>query len=279
MNPAVYIIAECGINHNGDLNMAKRLIDAAVDAGANAVKFQKRTVELVYTADELDKPRQSPWGTTNREQKVGLEFSLEQYRELFAYCWSKGIEMSASCWDVASIHEITSLGVRWLKVPSALLTDDYLLLVYRTAGLPLVLSTGMSTIQEIHHAISILHSADLTLLHCTSTYPCSMNEMNLLCIPWLSKQFCRPVGFSSHSKSPWPLLGAVALGAKVIEAHITLDHTLYGTDQSASLEPAAFKKIVQEIRDLTVAMGDGVKVVYPSEESIKAKLRKSVVRI
>jgi N-acetylneuraminate synthase len=270
-----YIIAEIGINHNGSMNVARQLIDTAIDCGANAVKFQKRSVDLVYSQEELDKPRQSPWGTTTREQKHGLELSFEQYQELFAYCRNHQIDMSASCWDGVSVRQIASLGVPWLKVPSALITDYTLLRTYKSTGLPLILSTGMSTLCEIDAAIAVLRGADLTILHCTSTYPCPLEEMNLRCIPLL-KRYGYPIGFSSHSKSPWPLLGAVALGAEVIEAHITLDHTAYGTDQSASLEPAAFKKIIREIRDLVVAMGDGNKIVYESEKPIRAKLRKKL---
>ena len=280
MKSTPYIIAECGINHNGDMDIAKRLIDAAVMSGADAVKFQKRNIELVYTKDELDQPRQSPWGTTTREQKEGLELSIEQYQKLYTYCKSLKIDMSASCWDEMSVRQIAGLGVPWLKVPSALITDHPLLRVYKSTGLPLILSTGMSTVDEIHSAVAhILWECDVTLLHCTSTYPCAIEEINLLCIPWLKRRYGRAVGFSSHSKSPWPLLGAVALGATVIEAHITLDHTMYGTDQPASLEPHAFRKMVCESRDMVAAMGDGKKVVYPSEEPIKAKLRKSVVRV
>lgn len=272
----VYVVAEIGINHNGSTETAQWLIDAAVQAGADAVKFQKRTISLVYTPEELAKPRQSPWGTTTREQKEGLEFSEDQYRLLAGYCQRQGIAWSASCWDEESVRFVAGMGVPWLKVPSALITDHALLGVYAATGLPLILSTGMSTVAEINGAVASLQGCDLTLLHCTSTYPCDVKEINLKCIQWL-KQYGCPVGFSSHSKSPWPILGAVALGAQVVEAHITLDHTMYGSDQAASLEPQAFAKIVQEVRDLEVALGNGKKVVYPSEEPIKAKLRRSYV--
>lgn len=281
-----YIIAELGINHNGSLDLAKQLIDVAVEAGANAVKFQKRTIDLVYTEAELNKPRESPWGTTTRQQKEGLEFSDEQYAELSRYCAGAGIQWSASCWDAHSVGLIAAFQVPWLKVPSALLTNAALLRAFRKTRLPLMVSTGMSTVQEIDAAVHELTAPDImemgppkagspiALLHCTSTYPCKQEELNLRCIPWLKGRYGCRVGFSSHAVSPWPCLGAVALGAEVIECHLTLDRTSYGSDQSASLEPAAFKKLVREIRDLEVALGDGKKRVYESEEPIKAKLRK-----
>ena len=268
-----YCIAEVGINHNGSLDLAKQLIDVAVEAGADAVKFQKRDINRVYTQAELDKPRESPWGTTTRQQKEGLEFSLEQYAELSRYCGAAGIQWSASCWDEVSVELIASLQPPWLKIPSALLTNAPLRRAFRKTGLPLILSTGMSTVAEIDEAVQDLVHTDLTLLHCTSTYPCSVEEMNLLCVPWL-KRYGKRVGFSSHCKSPWPILGAVALGAEVIEAHLTLDHSSYGSDQSSSLEPMAFKKIVREIRDLEKALGDGKKRLYDSEIPIKEKLRR-----
>jgi N-acetylneuraminate synthase len=269
----VYVIGEVGINANGNLDLAKQLIDVVVESGAQAVKFQKRTIERVYTQAELDKPRESPWGTTTRQQKEGLEFSFEQYAEIARYCGVAGIQWSASCWDELSIELIASLQPRWLKIPSALLTNKPLLRAYRKTGLPLILSTGMSTVAEIDEAVADLDHTVLTLLHCTSTYPCSIDEMNLLCIPWL-KRYGKKVGFSSHCKSPWPILGAVALGAEVVECHLTLDHASYGSDQSSSLEPMAFKKFVREIRDLEKALGDGKKRLYDSEIPIKEKLRK-----
>ena len=270
---SVYVIAELGINHNGDMELAKQLIDAAVEANVQAVKFQKRTINRVYTEAELDKPRESPWGTTTRQQKEGLEFSLEQYAEISRYCAGAGIQWSASCWDELSVELMAAFQPPWLKIPSALLTNPGIRRAFRKTGLPLILSTGMSTVAEIDEAVADLAHTELTLLHCTSTYPCSVEEMNLLCIPAL-KRYGKRVGFSSHCKSPWPILGAVALGAEVIEAHLSLDHSSYGSDQASSLEPMAFKKIVREIRDLERALGDGKKRVYESEIPIKEKLRR-----
>lgn len=272
-----YLIAELGINHNGSMDVCRQLIDAAKDAGADAVKCQKRTIERVYTQAELDKPRESPWGTTTRQQKEGLEFSYEQYAEISRYCAGVGIQWSASCWDELSVELIASFQPPWLKIPSALLTNASLLRSYRKTGLPLILSTGMSTIQEIDAAVEQLGGCgakQLALLGCTSTYPCKTEELNLLQIPWLKGRYGCRTGFSSHAVSPWPCLGAVALGAEIVEAHLTLDRTAYGSDQAASLEPAAFKKLCREIRDLEVALGDGKKKVYESEEPIKAKLRR-----
>lgn len=270
---SVYIIAELGINHNGSMDYAQQLIQVAKDAGAQAVKFQKRDINSVYTKEELDKPRESPWGLTNRAQKEGLEFTEAQYVELGEMCYDAGMQWSASCWDALSVEFIASLNPPWLKIPSALLTNTHLLDVHVRTGIPLLLSTGMSTIAEIDEAVERLDQAELTILHCTSSYPCPLEETNLRCIPEL-KRYNKRVGFSSHGKSFWPCLGAVALGAEVIEAHLTLDHTMYGSDQSASLEPPAFKKLVTEIRDMEKALGDGHKIVYESELPIRAKLRK-----
>lgn len=269
----VYTIAEIGLNHNGSMELCKQLIDVAVDAGAQAVKLQKRTIERVYTAAELDKPRESPWGTTTRQQKEGLEFSFEQYAELSRYCAAAGIQWSASCWDELSVELIASFQPPWLKIPSALLTNAQIRRAFRKTGLPLILSTGMSTVAEIDEAVTDLEHTDLTLLHCCSAYPASDDALNLLCIPWL-KRYGKRVGYSSHTVSPWPVLGAVALGAEVVEAHLTLDRTSYGTDQSSSLEPKAFRKMVEEIRTIEKALGDGKKRVHPSEEPIRDKLRK-----
>ncbi len=268
----VYVIAEIGINHNGDLDLAKRLIDAARDAGADAVKFQKRSVEQVYTLEELARPRESPFGTTNGELKWGLEFESSGYDSINAYCYKLGMAWSASAWDHESVDFLARYHPPWLKIPSACLTDLSLLMAYRETDLPVILSTGMSTWREIDQAVLMLDR--LTLLHCTSTYPSALSELNLSCIQSLRDRYGLPVGFSSHAVSPWPAVYATCFGATVIEAHLTLDRTMWGSDQAASLEPAAFKKMVQEIRDLEVMRGDGEKVVYASELPIKAKLRR-----
>lgn len=289
---SVYVIAEIGINHQGSLDTAKQLIDAAKEAGCNAVKFQKRTIDAVYTKEELAQTRASVFGTTNGDLKRGLEFTEAGYREIDRYCANAGLAWSASCWDTASVGFIADFGPPWLKIPSALITDDALLVAYRQTGMPLYVSTGMSTWEEIDHALGVLsyefvsketyplHHDDpvqmpaLTLLHCHSSYPSPLDEINLACIRSLQERYDLPVGYSSHTVSPWPCLMAAVYGAEVIEAHLTLSRASWGSDQAASLEPAAFKKMVTEIRQWEICKGDGVKRVYPSEEPVKAKLRK-----
>jgi N-acetylneuraminate synthase len=288
-----YIIAEIGINHNGSLDLAKRLIDAAKEAGCDAVKFQKRTIEAVYTKEELEKPRQSPFGVTNGDLKRALEFDDTAYRAIDEYCRSLGIAWSASCWDAKSVHFIADFRPPWLKIPSALITNMELLDAYNMTGIPLIVSTGMSTWEEIDACMWRLAPykdfkrpvyrmrdgnypiADLTLLHCHSSYPSPLEEINLACINSFKERYPGvKVGYSSHTVSPWPCLMAVVYGAEVVEAHLTLDRTMFGTDQAASLEPAAFKKLVEEIRTFEKCKGDGVKRCWPSEESAKAKLRR-----
>lgn len=273
-----YIIAEIGINHNGSLELAKQLIDAAKEAGADAVKFQKRTIEAVYTQDELSQPRHSPFGQTNGDLKRGLEFSQEGYDYLDKYCRKVGLEWSASAWDVGSVEFIARYAPPWLKIPSALLTNRTILNAYLDTKRPLLLSTGMSTLEEIDHVIYTIiapQKADVTLLHCHSAYPSPLDEVNLSCIPMFTQRYpwCK-VGYSSHTVSPWPCLMAAVCGAEVVEAHLTLDRASFGSDQAASLEPAAFKKLVEEIRTWERCRGDGVKRVYDSELPAKRKLRR-----
>ncbi len=271
----IYIIAEIGINHNGSLDLAKQLIVAATDCGADAVKFQKRTVDAVYTPEELAAPRESPFGSTNGELKRGLEFGKAEYREIDLACRNLGIDWSASCWDVESVKVIAQYDVPWLKIPSALLTNRTILNAYLDTKRPLLLSTGMSTIEEIDQAVIALQEADLTVMHCHSAYPSPVEEVNLSCIPVFKKRYpwCE-VGYSSHTVSPWPCLMAAVCGAQVIEAHLTLDRASFGSDQAASLEPPAFKKLVEEIRTWERCRGDGVKRVYDSELPAKRKLRR-----
>ena len=271
-----YIVAELGINANGSIDIAKQLIDAAVYAGADAVKFQKRTIEAVYTPEELAAPRQSPFGTTNGDLKRRLEFSYADYCEIDEYCRKEhGIDWSASCWDTRSVQFIDGFNPPWLKIPSALITNWGLLDAYVQTGKKLFLSTGMSTADEVADAIEYIRTrgGNVVPLACTSTYPCPPAELNLLYIRTL-KYLYDHAGFSSHCVSPWPVLGAVALGAEVVEAHLTLDRTMFGSDQAASLEPKAFAKMVEEIRTLETALGDGAKKVYDSEIPVKAKLRR-----
>jgi N-acetylneuraminate synthase len=277
-----YVIAEIGINHNGSL--AKRLIDAAKDAGANAVKFQKRTIEAVYTQAELDKPRESPFGKTNGDLKRGLEFDGAAYSDIARHCGRVGLDWSASCWDIESVKFISGYSPPWLKIPSALITNEALLLEYAKTDIPLIVSTGMSTWEEIDAAVlrligwyeeDVVGYAPLTLLHCHSSYPSPLEEVNLACINSFKERYPGvKVGYSSHTVSPWPCLMAVVYGADVVEFHLTLDRTAFGSDQAASLEPASAKKLIEEIRTWERCKGDGVKRVYPSEEPIKAKLRR-----
>jgi N-acetylneuraminate synthase len=286
---AVYVIAEIGINHNGSLETATRLIDAAKEAGCDAVKFQKRTIDAVYTREELDKPRESVFGSTNGDLKRGLEFGSREYDQLAANCHETGLDWSASCWDSESVGFIAAYRPPFLKIPSALITNRELLQAYRMTGIPLLLSTGMSTWEEIDVAVQALgypvrrldggidyvnREVSLTLLHCHSSYPSPLDEINLACIQSLKARYGLPVGYSSHTVSPWPCLMAAVYGAEVIEFHLTLSRAMWGSDQSASLEPAAAKKLVEEIRTWERCKGDGEKRVYPSEEPVKAKLRR-----
>jgi len=269
-----YVIAELGINHNGSLETAFRLIDAAVEAGCDAVKFQKRTVEVVYSAAELDKPRESPFGTTNRDLKMGLEFDSNAYGEINRYCSERGIVWFASCWDEASVDFILKYGPPCFKISSACMTDDALLRHHRSTGKPILLSTGMSTMDEIHHAVEVLGTKDLVVIHCTSTYPSSPDALNLKAMDTLRREFAVPVGYSGHEVGLQTTLAAAALGACLVERHITLDRAMWGSDQSASVEPHGMAHLVRDIRVIEAAMGDGIKRLHDSELPVRAKLRR-----
>jgi N-acetylneuraminate synthase len=269
-----YIVAEIGINHNGDLAIAKRLIDAAVDAGCDAVKFQKRTVDVVYSAEELARPRESPFGTTNGDLKHGLEFGLDQYEQIDHYCKERNIQWFASCWDEASVDFIEQFLPVCYKVASACLTDDRSLRYHRSFGRPIILSTGMSDLSLIGHAVDVLGSADLILLHCTSTYPSDPAELNLRGMYTLVRQFGLPVGYSGHEVGLQTTVAAAALGACVIERHITLDRSMWGSDQAASVEPQGFERLVRDIRTVERALGDGQIRIYESEIPVMQKLRR-----
>jgi N-acetylneuraminate synthase len=271
---SIYIIAELGINHQGSLEIAKQLMDAAKEAGADAVKFQKRTIEAVYTSEELAKPRDSVFGSTTAALKFGLEFGQDAYESLDTYCRAVDLAWSASCWDEDSVHIIARFAPPWLKIPSALITDHALLEAYRATGIPLIMSTGMSTEREVDAAVGVLHDCKLVLLHCCASYPAPIQEVNLSALLTMHQRYGLPVGYSSHTVSPWPAVMAAVLGAPVIEAHLTLDRTMWGSDQAASLEPKAFAKMVEEIRTWEQARGDGIKRVMPSELPIQEKLRK-----
>lgn len=271
----IYIIAELGINHNGSLELAKQLIDAAKEAGADAVKFQKRTIDAVYTPEELATPRESPFGTTNGDLKRELEFGKFEYDEICDYCEDVDIPWSASCWDADSVDFIAQYNPPWLKIPSALLTNREIRNAYKKTEIPLYLSTGMSTLEEIDEAVDDLYGNLSTIFHCHSAYPSPIEEVNLACIRTLWERYPGvTVGYSSHTVSPWPCLMAAVCGAQVVEAHLTLDRAMFGSDQAASLEPAAFKKLVEEIRTWERCKGDGVKRCWPSEEPAKRKLRR-----
>ena len=268
-----YVISEIGINHNGDMELAKKLIDKSASSGANAVKFQKRTIELVYTREELDKDRESPWGTTNRQQKEGLEFSIEQYKELESYTVSKGMDFIVSCWDTNSVDVVEeNLNVKYHKVASALATDKEFLNKLNDTGKPVILSTGMCTTEQVSAAVRILKNLKIVLA-CTSTYPTIAEEINLRHIMTLKGNYPDlSVGFSNHYSGLDACIGAVALGAECIEFHITNDRTAYGSDQSASIEDS--ESLIDGIRKMELMLGTGSKVVYDSEIPIAKKLRK-----
>jgi N-acetylneuraminate synthase len=270
-----FIVAEIGINHNGDLDTALQLIDAAVEAGCQAVKFQKRTVDLVYAPDDLERPRESPFGTTNGDLKRALEFGEPDYRAIDTHCREKGILWFASCWDEGSVDFIEAFNPPCYKVASACLTHDELLERYRTTGRPVILSTGMSTMGQIHHAVKILGQERLVILHTTSTYPSRVEDLNLRVMQTLQSEFICTVGYSGHEVGLQTSVAAVALGACMIERHLTLDRAMWGSDQAASVEPHGFSRLVRDIRTVELAMGDGVKRVLDDEVPIMQKLRRT----
>ena len=273
-NCPTYVIAEIGINHNGDLEIAKRLIDVAVTAGCDAVKFQKRTVDVVYTPEELATPRDNPFGPTNGDLKRGLEFGVNEYRAIDDYCKERNLDWFVSCWDEGSVDFIEQFSPPCYKIASASLTDDNLLCHTRKTGKPIILSTGMSSVNEIAHAVEVLGKKDLVILHATSTYPAQYDELNLAVIQWLAREYGVPVGYSGHETGLASTVAAVALGASVVERHITLDLSMWGSDQAASLEPTGLTKLVRDIRLLESAIGDGKKVVYEREIPVMKKLRR-----
>ncbi|MBZ0297920.1 MAG: N-acetylneuraminate synthase family protein [Anaerolineae bacterium] len=270
-----FVVAEIGINHNGDINLAKKLIDAAGLAGCDAVKFQKRTVDVVYTPEDLARPRENPFGPTNGDLKHGLEFGKEAYDEIDAYCRDKGMMWYVSCWDEGAIDFIEeNYDMPCYKIASASITDDQLLRHHRQTGKPIIISTGMSTLEQIDHAVDVLGKDDLVILHCTSTYPSKVEELNLRGIDSLRQRYDVPIGYSGHEVGLATSLAAATLGACMIERHITLDRAMWGSDQAASVEPQGFSRLVKDIRAVEAAMGDGVKVVYDSEKPIIEKLRR-----
>tara|TARA_R100000008_G_scaffold1821_1_gene1446 strand:- start:38182 stop:39027 length:846 start_codon:yes stop_codon:yes gene_type:complete len=275
---SVFIIAEIGINHNGDMEIAKKLIDGAVDAGCDAVKFQKRSIDIVYAKEDLDRPRESPWGTTNRQQKEGLEFNKEQYDEIDRYCKEKGIEWLASAWDIQSQIFLRQYNLKYNKVASAMLTHAELLETIAEEGRYTFISTGMSTLTQIQKAVKIFQDkgCPFELMYCNSTYPMPLEEANLNAMVTLKKTFggAIKVGYSGHETGLIVSCAAVAMGASSIERHITLDRSMYGSDQSASVELAGLRRLVDYIRSIEVAMGDGFKHVSEKEKQIAKKLRR-----
>ncbi|MGA7886157.1 MAG: N-acetylneuraminate synthase family protein [Acidobacteriaceae bacterium] len=269
-----FVIAEIGINHNGDIDLAKRLISIAVGAGCDAVKFQKRTIDVVYTPDELAKPRESPFGQTNGDLKYGLEFGREEYEEIDAFCRSVKMLWFASPWDEGSVDFMEQFQPPLYKIASASLTDDRLLRHARATGKPIILSTGMSTYAEIDHAVEVLGRENLILMHATSTYPANYDELNLRAIPTMAQRYNVPIGYSGHETGIPTSVCAVALGACCVERHITMDRAMWGSDHAASLEPNGITRLVRDIRLWEQAKGDGVKRVYEREFPIIKKLRR-----
>jgi N-acetylneuraminate synthase len=272
-NPT-YIVAEIGINHNGDMDLTKRLISIAHAAGCDAVKFQKRTIDVVYTPEELAKPRESPFGETNGDLKRGLEFGKEQYQEIAGYCRSIKMTWFTSCWDEASVDFIDRFDPPCYKIASASMTDEALLRHTRGMGKPVILSTGMSTVAEIDHAVDVLGGDDLILMHTVSTYPAQYDELNLRRIQTLSERYGVPVGYSGHETGIPSSVAAVALGACCVERHITVDRALWGSDQAASLEPNGITRLVRDIRLVEQAMGSPDIRVLEREIPIIKKLRR-----
>jgi len=271
----VYVVAEIGINHNGDLSIAKKLIDCAVEAKCDAVKFQKRTPELCVPFGERQKMRQTPWGyITYMEYRNRVEFGVDDYIEIDRYCKSKGIDWTASCWDEDSVDFLEAFDPPFYKIASALLTDFSLLSKHRKTGRPLVLSTGMSTMDEIRAAVEVLGEDNLVIVHSTSAYPCPTSELNLRMIETLKQEFRSPIGYSGHEVGLPTTVVAVAFGACYVERHITLDRAMWGSDQAASIEPQGLERLVHYIRVVEESLGDGLKRVYDSELPIMNRLRR-----
>lgn len=270
-----YVVAEIGINHNGDVENAKRLIDAAVLAGANAVKFQKRTPELCVPEDQRDRMRETPWGYISYlEYRYKVEFGVDEFKAIDAYCKERKVHWFASVWDEPSVDFLEAFNPPCYKVPSASLTDAGVLRKLKTTGVPVILSTGMSRMEQIEAAVEILGTDNLLITHATSAYPCDPEELNLRMIPTLLRRFSCPIGYSGHEVGLIPSVIAVSLGACLVERHITLDRALWGSDQAASVEPGGFARLVKYIRVTEKAMGDGVKKVYESEMPSLMKLRR-----
>lgn len=277
---SVFIIAEIGINHNGDINIAKQLIDTAHRSGCDAVKFQKRDINLVYTKEMLDSPRESPWGNTQRDQKMGLEFGKEEFDEIDRYCREVGIEWFASAWDSNSIKFLDQYELKHHKVASAMIVSDDFLRDVASRRTHTFISTAMSTMDDVARAVSIFREANcpFELMHCVGTYPMKPQNANLNCIKTLRDTFKCDVGYSGHETGLAVSVGAVMLGITSLERHITLDRSMYGSDQAASVEPLGLSQLCRYVRILEEAQGDGVKRILPEEEKVAAKLREHLKR-
>lgn len=271
----VFVIAEIGINHNGDVAIAKQLIDVAVQAGCDAVKFQKRTPSICVPPDQASVLRETPWGTmTYLEYKERIEFGKSEFSAIEDHCEANDIMWFASPWDVPSVEFLEGFNTPVFKVASACLTDDELLTAIRKTEKPVIMSTGMSSLEEIDHAVSLLDRNKLILGQATSTYPCKPEELNLRAIGSLQQRYEVPVGYSGHETGLQTTVAAVALGAVFIERHITLDRAMWGTDHAASVEPQGLTRLVRDIRNVETALGDGKKRVFESEVSVRKKLRR-----
>jgi N-acetylneuraminate synthase len=270
-----YVVAEIGINHNGDLQIAKRLIDAAIHAGVDAVKFQKRTPELCVPPEQRSQMRETPWGyITYLDYRCRVEFDAAAYAQIDRHCQERGIPWFVSVWDEPSVDIMEAFDLPCYKIPSASLTDHSLLKRLGKTGKPLILSTGMSTMAQIREAVSILNPQNLIITHATSTYPCEPDELNLRVIETLRENYPCPIGYSGHEVGLIPSVVAVAVGACLVERHITLDRAMWGSDQAASVEPGGFERLVKYIRVTEQSLGDGVKRVYESEKPSLLRLRR-----
>ena len=271
----VPVVAEIGINHNGDKEVAIDMIRQAAEAGADYVKFQTRNVDSVYSNDFLDSPRESPWGTTQRDQKEALEFGLDTYMELKSVAKEVGVELTSSAWDLESLTLVESLDPPFHKVPSALMTNESFLQEIASLKRPVVASTGMLSERQLDKAVEILSAGDypLTLMHTVSVYPCPEENLNLMAIPLIMEKTGLPVGYSGHEPSLSPSIMALALGASILERHVTLSRSMYGSDQAASLEMRGLRDLVGAARKWPSARGDGVKRMMPGEEEVARKLR------
>jgi len=272
---SIFIIAEIGINHNGDLGIAKQLIDVAADTGADAVKFQKRTIDVVYEKDFLDSRRESPWGKTQRVQKEGLEFGIDEYQQIDEYCKNKNIVWFASAWDMESQRFLRQFDLKYNKIASAMIVYEDLVKEVASEKKHTFISTGMATFRDIDCVVEIFRNADcpFELMHCVSTYPMADEDANLRCIDALRNRYKCNIGYSGHEVGLAVSYAAAALGISSIERHITLGRAMYGSDQAASIEPMGFKSLVGAIRKIEKAMGDGVKSVNVKEVPIAQKLR------